>query len=27
VAGVFGAFLNKTAPVKGGPELVLMRVR
>ena len=27
VAGVFGAFLNKTAPIRGGPELVLMRVR
>jgi hypothetical protein len=26
VAGVFGAFLNKTAPIRGGPELVLVRV-
>jgi hypothetical protein len=25
VAGVFGAFLNKYAPVGGGPEIVLMR--
>lgn len=27
VAGVFGAFLNKYAPVGGGPEIVLMRDR
>jgi hypothetical protein len=27
VAGVFGAFLNKYAPIRGGPEIVLMRVR
>lgn len=25
VAGGFGAFLNKFAPVRGGPEIVLMR--
>ena len=27
VAGAFGAFLNKAAPVKGGAEIVLMRAR
>jgi hypothetical protein len=27
VAGVFGAFLNKHAPVGGGPEIILMRDR
>ena len=27
VAGVFGALLNKEAPVKGGPEIVLMEPR
>jgi hypothetical protein len=27
VAGVFGAFLNKYAPVRGGPEVVLVRGR
>lgn len=27
VAGVFGAFLNKYAPVRGGAEIVLMRGR
>jgi hypothetical protein len=25
IAGAFGAFLNKYAPVRGGPEIVLMR--
>lgn len=25
VAGLFGAFLNKYAPVRGGPDIVLMR--
>ena len=25
VAGAFGAFINKYAPVKGGPEILLMR--
>jgi hypothetical protein len=27
VAGMFGALLNKYAPIKGGPEIVLMRMR
>jgi hypothetical protein len=27
VAGASGAFLNKYAPIRGGPEIVLMRVR
>ena len=27
VAGMFGAFLNKFAPVRGGPEIILMRAR
>jgi hypothetical protein len=27
VAGAFGAFLNKFAPVRGGREIILMRVR
>jgi hypothetical protein len=27
VAGAFGAFLNKYAPIRGGPEIVLTRVR
>ncbi|MDE2486774.1 MAG: hypothetical protein KGO51_05190 [Alphaproteobacteria bacterium] len=27
VAGTFGAFLNKEAPVHGGPEIVLLRGR
>lgn len=27
VAGLFGAFLNKAAPVHGGAEVVLMKVR
>ena len=27
VAGAFGAFLNKYAPIRGGSEIVLMRVR
>ena len=25
VAGMFGVFLNKSAPVRGGPEIVLMQ--
>jgi hypothetical protein len=27
VAGVFGAFLNKFAPVRGGAEIILMRAK
>jgi hypothetical protein len=27
VAGVFGALLNKYAPVRGGPEIVLLRTK
>ena len=26
VAGIFGVFLNKIAPVRGGPEIVLLQV-